>query len=54
MAQTRQKSCADISRRNFHFDVDDWVYSIIAPTKDVMILMKKRKLGPCYGGLYRF
>ena len=35
-AQSRQKSYADVRRRNLEFQVDDWVFLKVSPMKGVM------------------
>ncbi|WMV45914.1 hypothetical protein MTR67_039299 [Solanum verrucosum] len=51
MAQSRQKSYADVRIRDLEFDVNDWVYLKISPMKGVMRFGKKGKLSPRYVGL---
>ncbi|WMV13747.1 hypothetical protein MTR67_007132 [Solanum verrucosum] len=48
MAQSRQKSYADVKRRDLEFEVNDWVYSKILPMKGVMRFGKKGKHSPRY------
>jgi len=48
MTQTRQKSYADVRRRELEFDVDDWVYLKITPMKAVIKFGKKGKMSPHY------
>ena len=52
IAQSRQKSYADIRRRELEFQVDDWVFLKVSPMKRVMRFGKKGKLSPRYIGLY--
>ncbi|WMV55182.1 hypothetical protein MTR67_048567 [Solanum verrucosum] len=52
MAQSRQKSFADVTRRDLEFDVDDWVYLKISPMQGVIEFGKKEKFSPRYMGLY--
>ncbi|WMV45656.1 hypothetical protein MTR67_039041 [Solanum verrucosum] len=52
-AQSRQKSYADVRRRDLEFDVDDWVYLKISPMNGVMRFRKKKKLSPHYVGTYK-
>ena len=52
-AQSRQKSYADEWRRLLEFEVADWVYQKVSPTKGVMRFGKKGKLSPRYIGPYR-
>ncbi|WMV25170.1 hypothetical protein MTR67_018555 [Solanum verrucosum] len=47
-AQSRQKSYADIRRRDLEFDMNDWVYLKKSPIKGVMRFGKKGKLCPRY------
>ncbi|WMV18827.1 hypothetical protein MTR67_012212 [Solanum verrucosum] len=49
-AQSRQKSYADMRRRDLEFEVNDWVYLKISPMKGVMRFGKKGKLSPRYVG----
>ena len=42
-AQRRQKSYADIRRRELEFPVDDSVLLKISPMKDVMKILKKKE-----------
>ncbi|WMV33708.1 hypothetical protein MTR67_027093 [Solanum verrucosum] len=51
-AQSRQKSYADVRRRDLEFDVLDWVYLKISPMKGVMTFGKKRKLSPRFESPY--
>ncbi|WMV45659.1 hypothetical protein MTR67_039044, partial [Solanum verrucosum] len=53
MGQSRQKSYADVRRRDLEFEVNDWVYLKISPMKGVMRFGKKRKLSPRYVGPYQ-
>ncbi|KAH0650287.1 hypothetical protein KY284_030199 [Solanum tuberosum] len=43
-AQSRQKSYADVRRRELEFQVDDWVFLKVSPMKGVMRFAKKGKL----------
>ena len=52
-AQSRQKSYADVRRRDLEFSVDDWVFLKVSPMKGVMRFGKKGKLSPRYIGPYR-
>ena len=52
-AQSRQKSYADVRRRELEFQVDDWVFLRVSPTKGVMRFGKKGKLNPRYVGPYK-
>ncbi|WMV33389.1 hypothetical protein MTR67_026774 [Solanum verrucosum] len=51
---TRQKSYADVRKRDLECDVDDWVYLKISPMKGVMRFGKKEKLSPCYVAHIKF
>ncbi|MUG03700.1 hypothetical protein ECC01_22275, partial [Bacillus tequilensis] len=51
-AQTRQKSYADVKRRELEFQVDDWVFLKVSPMKGVMRFGKKQKISP-YVGHYK-
>ncbi|KAL6133695.1 hypothetical protein ACLB2K_065929 [Fragaria x ananassa] len=46
MVQSRQKSNADLKRRQVEFDVGDHVFLKVSPTKGVVRFGKKRKLAP--------
>jgi len=48
MAQNRQKSYADVRRRDIEFWVDDWVFLKVSPMKGVMRFKRKGKLSPRY------
>ncbi|XP_015165286.1 uncharacterized protein [Solanum tuberosum] len=50
MAQSRQKSYADVRRMALEFRVGDWVYLKVSPMKGVVCFGKKRKLNPRYVG----
>ncbi|WMV46648.1 hypothetical protein MTR67_040033 [Solanum verrucosum] len=50
--QSQQKSYANIRRRDFEFDVHDWVYLKMSPMKGVMRFGKKGKLSPRYVSPY--
>ena len=52
-AQSRQKSYADVRRRELEFQVDDWVFLKVSPMKGVMRFGKKVKLSPRYVGPYK-
>ena len=43
-AQSRQKSYADVRRRELEFQVDDWVFLKVSPMKGVMRLTRKGNL----------
>nr|XP_011459837.1 PREDICTED: uncharacterized protein LOC105350124 [Fragaria vesca subsp. vesca] len=49
-AQSRQKSYADLKRRQVEFDVGDHVFLKVSPTKGVVRFGKKGKLAPRYVG----
>ena len=49
-AQDRQKSYADLHRRNSEFEVGDHVFLKISPVKGVMRFGKSGKLSPRYVG----
>ena len=51
-AQSRQKSYADVRRRDLEFKVGDWVYLKVSPMKGVVRFGKKGKLSPRYVGPY--
>ncbi|WMV19098.1 hypothetical protein MTR67_012483 [Solanum verrucosum] len=51
-AQSRQKSYANVRKRDLEFDVHDWVYLKISPMKGVMRFGKKVKLSPYFVGPY--
>ena len=44
IAQSRQKSYADVRRRELEFQVDDWVFLKVSPMKGVMKFGTKGKL----------
>ena len=46
--QSRQKSYADVRRRELEFQVDDWVFLKVSPMKGVIKFGKKGKLSPRY------
>lgn len=52
-AQSRQKSYADVRRRDLEFEVGDLVYLKISPLKGLKKFGKKGKLSPRYVGPYR-
>ncbi|TYK29818.1 gag-pol polyprotein [Cucumis melo var. makuwa] len=45
-AQSRQKSYADVRRKDLEFDVGDMVFLKVAPIKGVLMFKKKGKLSP--------
>ncbi|XP_069144094.1 uncharacterized protein [Solanum lycopersicum] len=52
-AQSRQKSYANVRRRELEFQVDDWFFLKVSPMKGVMRFDKKGKLSPRYVGPYK-
>jgi hypothetical protein len=52
MAQTRQKSYHDKGTTPRHFEVGDYVYLKVSPTKGVQRFGVTGKLAPCYIGPY--
>lgn len=53
IAQSHQKSYADVKRRDLEFEGGDLVYLKILPIKGVKRFGKKGKLSPRYVGSYR-
>ncbi|XP_070018009.1 uncharacterized protein [Nicotiana sylvestris] len=53
IAQSWQKSYADVRRRDLESDVEDWVFLKVSPMKGVMRFGKKGKLNPRYVGPYK-
>ncbi|KAL6194997.1 hypothetical protein ACLB2K_030619 [Fragaria x ananassa] len=51
-AQSRQKSYADVRRRDLEFQVGDWVFLKLSPWKGVVRFGKRGKLSPRYIGPY--
>ena len=51
--QSRQKSYADVRRRELEFQVDDWFFMKVSPMKGVMRFDKKGMLSPRYVGTYK-
>ena len=51
--QSRQKSYADVRRRELQFQVDDWGFFNVSPMKGVMRFDNKGKLSPRYVGPYK-
>ncbi|KAL0539811.1 hypothetical protein IC582_024032 [Cucumis melo] len=49
-AQSRQKSYADVRRKDLEFDVGDMVFLKVAPMKGVLKFEKKGKLSPRFVG----
>jgi hypothetical protein len=52
-AQSRQKSYADQRRKPLQFQVEDFVYLRVSPTKGVQRFGIKGKLAPRYVGLFK-
>ena len=50
-AQSRQKSYADVSRRELEFQFGDWFFLKVSPMKGVMRFGKKGKFSPRYDRL---
>ena len=51
-AQSRQKSYADVRRKDLEFQVGDWVFLKLSPWKGVVRFGKRGKLSPRYIGPY--
>jgi hypothetical protein len=51
-AQSRQKSYADIRRRSLQFQIADFVYLRVSPTRGIQRFSVKGKLAPRYVGLF--
>ena len=52
MAQSRQKSYADVRRRPLEFEVGDHVFLKMMPKRGVVRFGKRRKLSPRFIGLF--
>ncbi|KAA0059961.1 pol protein [Cucumis melo var. makuwa] len=52
IAQSRQKSYADVRRKDLEFEVGDMVFLKVAPMKGVLRFEKKRKLSPRFVGSF--
>ncbi|WVZ52190.1 hypothetical protein U9M48_003274 [Paspalum notatum var. saurae] len=52
VAQSRQKSYADVRRRDLTFKVDDFVYLKVSPMRDIRRFNMKGKMAPRYIGLF--
>ncbi|WMV09287.1 hypothetical protein MTR67_002672, partial [Solanum verrucosum] len=52
-AQSRQKSFADVRRKELEFQVDYWIFLKVSPMNGVMRFGKKGKPSPRYVGPYR-
>jgi hypothetical protein len=53
VAQSRQKSYADIQRRELSFKVGDYVYLKVSPMRNVRRFNMKGKLAPRYVGPFK-
>jgi hypothetical protein len=53
IAQSRQRSYADRRRRELSFEVGDYVYLKVSPTRGVRRFGVKGKLAPRYVGPYQ-
>ena len=51
--QSRQKSYADVRRKELEFQVNDWVFMKVSPMKGVMRFGMKGKISPRYVGPYK-
>ena len=51
-AQSRQKSCADIRRKDLEFEVGDKVFLKLSPWKGIVRFEKRGKLSPRFIGPY--
>ncbi|PHT38259.1 Alanine aminotransferase 2 [Capsicum baccatum] len=51
-AQSRQKSYANVRRRDLEFSVGNWVFLKVSPMNGVMWFVEKEKLSPRYVGPY--
>ncbi|KAA0059657.1 pol protein [Cucumis melo var. makuwa] len=52
-AQSRQKSYADVRRKDLEFEVGDMVFLKVAPMKGVLRFVKKGKLSPRFVGSFQ-
>ncbi|KAH0647574.1 hypothetical protein KY285_032822 [Solanum tuberosum] len=52
-SQSRQKSYADVRKRDLESQIDDWAFLKVSPMKGVMRFRKKWKFSPRYVGPYR-
>ncbi|KAA0052359.1 pol protein [Cucumis melo var. makuwa] len=52
-AQSRQKSYADVRRKDLEFDVGDKVFLKVAPMKGVLRFERRGKLSPCFVGPFK-
>ncbi|KAL0546388.1 hypothetical protein IC582_016296 [Cucumis melo] len=50
--QSRQKSYADVRRKDLEFNVGDKVFLKVAPMKGVLRFERKGKLSPCFVGSF--
>jgi len=53
VAQSRQKSYADVTRRDLSFEIGDFVYLKVSPMKGVRRFNVKGKLAPRYIGPFK-
>jgi hypothetical protein len=53
IAQSRQRSYADMRKRELSFEVGDFVYLKVSPIRGVRRFRVKGKLAPRYVGLYQ-
>ncbi|WVZ80457.1 hypothetical protein U9M48_027928 [Paspalum notatum var. saurae] len=53
VAQSRQKSYADVRRRDLTFKVDDFVYLKVSPMRGIRMFNMKGKLAPRYIGPFK-
>ncbi|WVZ97960.1 hypothetical protein U9M48_043455 [Paspalum notatum var. saurae] len=53
VAQSRQKSYADVRRRDLTFKVDDFMYLKVSPMRGIRRFNMKGKLAPRYIGLFK-
>ncbi|WVZ63413.1 hypothetical protein U9M48_013047 [Paspalum notatum var. saurae] len=53
VAQSRQRSYADVRRRDLSFKVDDHVYLKVSPMRGIRRFNMKRKLAPRYIGSFK-
>jgi hypothetical protein len=53
VAQTQQKSYADKRRRDLSFEIGDFVYLKVSPTRGTHRFKVKGKLAPRYVGLFK-
>jgi hypothetical protein len=53
VAQSRQKSYADKRRRDFSFEIEDFIYLKVSPMRDTRRFRVKGKLAPRYVGPFK-